>query len=111
MQDFFQWFEAQVDKSRPWLILGKGPSFSKRSEFDVRQYYTLSLNHAVREQAVTVAHMIDYDVVDACGESLLTNAEYLVLPWIPHINNRPGRQNLEELAHNHSKKSCISCGS
>jgi len=102
MQDFFQWFEAQVDKKRPWLILGKGPSFSKRNEFDVRQYYTLSLNHAVREQPVTVAHMIDYDVVDDCGESLLTNAEYLVLPWIPHINNRPGRQNLEELAHNHT---------
>jgi hypothetical protein len=102
MLDFFHWFEAKIDKRRPWLILGKGPSFSKRAQFDLSGYYTLSLNHAVREQPVTVAHMIDYDVVDACGEAILNNAQTLVLPWIPHVNNRPGRQNLEELAHNHS---------
>jgi len=98
VQSFFEWFEAKVDKSRPWLVLGKGPSFSKREQFDLGQYYTLSLNHAVRELSVTVAHMIDYDVVTACGETILTNTQYLVLPWIPHVNNRPGRQNLEELA-------------
>ena len=92
MLDFFHWFEAKIDKRRPWLILGKGPSFSKRAQFDLSGYYTLSLNHAVREQPVTVAHMIDYDVVDACGEAILNNAQTLVLPWIPHINNRPGRQ-------------------
>jgi len=98
MRDFFAWFEAEVDKRRPWLVLGKGPSFSKRGQFDLGQYYTLSLNHAVRELPVTVAHMIDYDVVAACGEAILTKAKYLVLPWIPHVNNRPGWRNLEELA-------------
>lgn len=61
----------------------------------------MSLNHVVREQAVIVAHMIDYDVVDACGESILNNAQFLVLPWVPHINNRPGRHNLAELAQIH----------
>jgi hypothetical protein len=98
MQDFFVWFETEVDKTRRWLILGKGPSFSKRAQFDFSQYYTLSLNHAVRELPVTVAHMIDYDVVGTCGEAILANAKYLVLPWIPHVSNRPGRLNLEELA-------------
>jgi len=97
MQSFFDWFET-IDKSRLWLILGKGPSFSRRKEFDLSPYYTLSLNHVVREQPVTVAHMIDFDVVDACGETILTNTQYLVLPWFPHVNNRSGRRNLEELA-------------
>jgi hypothetical protein len=99
MQSFFEWFEkSDVNKSRPWLILGKGPSFSKRREFDLSPYHTLSLNHAVREQVVTVAHMIDLDVVDTCGETIFTNTEYLVLPWFPHVNNLPGRRSLEELA-------------
>jgi Glycosyl transferase family 8 len=102
MQSFFEWFDAKgIDPNQPWLILGKGPSFAKRNERDLRPYYTMSLNHVVREQAVIVAHMIDYDVVDACGESILNNAQFLVLPWVPHINNRPGRHNLAELAQIH----------
>lgn len=98
MQSFFEWFQNKIDKTQPWLILGKGPSFSKRTEFDLSRYHTLSLNHAVREQPVTVAHMIDYDVVDLCGETVLNKARFLVLPWIPHIKNYPGRQNLRDLA-------------
>jgi len=102
MQSFFEWFVAKgMDPNRPWLILGKGPSFTKRKEHDLTPYHTMSLNHVVLEQAVTVAHMIDYDVVDGCGESILNNAQFLVLPWVPHINNRPGRHNLEELAQIH----------
>lgn len=97
MRDLFEWFEAEIDKTRPWLILGKGPSFSKRTQFDLSQYYTLSLNHAVREQSVTVAHMIDYDVIEACEDAIINNAEFLVLPWIPHVDNSPGKHNLGEL--------------
>jgi len=35
MLGFFEWFEAEIDKTRPWLILGKGPSFSNRAQFDL----------------------------------------------------------------------------
>src|SRR3970040_2953603 len=97
MQDFFTWFKSEIDKTRQWLILGKGPSFARRTQFDLKHYYTLSVNHAVRELPVTVAHMIDYDVVDACSEAIVRNAKYLVLPWIPHVRNRPGRHSLEKL--------------
>ena len=99
MHNFFEWFRnGSIDFKQPWLILGKGPTFTKRREFDLSQYRTMSLNHAVREQRVTVAHMIDYDVVAACGETILQNSEVLVLPWFPHFNNRPGRRSLEELS-------------
>jgi hypothetical protein len=65
--------------------------------FDLSHFYTLSLNHAVREQSVTVAHIIDFDVVEPCGESLLANAECVVLPWVPHVNNRAGGKTLLDL--------------
>lgn len=100
MISFFQWFSCQSEsKSRPWLILGKGPSFSKRHLYDLSRFHTLSLNHAVREQPVTVAHIIDFDVVEACGNSLETNAEFVVLPWVPHVNNRAGGKTLVDLIH------------
>ena len=98
MISFFEWFSVQSEaKSRPWLIFGKGPSFSKRHVFDLSHFYTLSLNHAVREQPVTVAHIIDFDVVEACSNSLETNAEFVVLPWVPHVNNRAGGKTLLDL--------------
>lgn len=99
MQSFFEWFhKTSQDRDKPWLILGKGPSFSKRDQFDVGRFHLLSLNHAVREQSVKVAHAIDYDVVEACGEAIDKNAEVLVLPWYPHRQNRPGNETLGELA-------------
>jgi len=98
MQSFLQWFEATgQDTNQPWLILGKGPSFAKRDQFDLKNFQLLSLNHAVREQPVAVAHMIDYDVVEACGESIDRNAGVLVMPWFPHFKNRPGTDSLESL--------------
>lgn len=98
MQSFLEWFEATgQDNSKPWLILGKGPSFAKRNQFDLTGFQILSLNHAVREQPVAVAHMIDYDVVEACGESIAQNAAVLVMPWFPHFQNRPGSDHLETL--------------
>ena len=49
-----------------------------------------------------VAHMIDLDVVTDCGESLFNNAEVVVLPWVPHIKNRPGGRNLGDLTETSS---------
>jgi hypothetical protein len=99
MQSFFEWFpESGLDRSRPWLILGKGPSFSRRTELDLSGFHLLSLNHAVREHPVAVAHIIDADVVEACAEPLLANAKVLVMPWRPHVKSRPGPEDLESLA-------------
>jgi hypothetical protein len=103
MRDFFDWFRSQTPDAarRPWLILGKGPSFDRRRDFDLTQFGLLALNHAVREQAVDVAHAIDLDVIDGCGEALLRNARRLVMPWIPHVKNRPGEADLQQLAARH----------
>lgn len=89
MRSFVDWFHAEADPQRPWLILGKGPSFAKRNAYDVNGFYTLGLNHVVLEQPVTVAHMIDIEVVEHCGEVLLENAAVVVMPWVPHVRIQP----------------------
>ena len=95
MKNFFDWFEeSKIGLEEPWLILGKGPSYASKDQFDTQKFRTLSLNHVVREQAVDVAHVIDYDVLNACGAALEQNAQVLVMPWIPHVQNKPGRKNL-----------------
>jgi hypothetical protein len=101
LEHFFDWFERQGRPERPWLILGKGPTFALRDRYDLGDYHLLSLNHAVREQPVLLAHMIDQDVVDACGEALLKQAGYVVLPWYPHAENAPGTRSLEHLVPTH----------
>ena len=54
MQSFFEWFDTKgIDPNRPWLILGKGPSFAKRKEHDLSSYHTMSLEHfSARETAL-----------------------------------------------------------
>jgi hypothetical protein len=101
VQHFFDWFRQHEQTDRPWLILGKGPTFALRDRYDLARYRTLSLNHAVREQAVRLAHVIDLDVVDACGEALRRHADYVVLPWYPHVDNGPGGRPLGELVQSH----------
>jgi hypothetical protein len=100
MQDVFQVLQSDIYKDKPWLILGKGPSFNKRSEYNLSKYYTIGLNHVCREQRVTFAHIIDFDVADTCCEAIDSNAQFLVMPWIPHIKLRPRSQNLRELIQN-----------
>jgi hypothetical protein len=98
VQSFFDWFSQNIGASKPWLILGKGPTFSLRTSADLSAYHLLSLNHAVREQPVLVAHVIDIDVIQACGDALERNARVLVMPWYPHTQNFAGQRTLDELA-------------
>jgi len=92
---FFDWIRDESLTEQPWLMLGKGPSFGLLSQHDVAQYQILSLNHVVRERPVTVAHIIDLDVVTACANAILDNARVLVVPWFPHVDNRVGDKSLE----------------
>jgi hypothetical protein len=101
VEHFFDWFGRQPQHDRPWLILGKGPSFAGRSRYDLTGFHLLSLNHAVREQSVALAHMIDLDVVDACGEALVEHAGHVVLPWFPHVRNAVGTRPLAQVVPGH----------
>lgn len=98
MMEFLAWIGAQPSlRTDPWLVLGKGPTFRLRDRYDLREFRTLSLNHAVREQPVLLAHMIDLEVAEDCADAILENARFLVLPWIPHVRHRPRKHTLERL--------------
>ena len=96
MLELREWIRSATFDSRPWLVLGKGPTFSRRSDFDLSKYQLLSLNHVVRELPVDVAHVIDIDVVEDCASELLHNCQWLVMPRVPHIHQRPGPVRLED---------------
>lgn len=95
MNHFFDWVKTR-SPGRPWLMLGKGPSFEKRSQYDLSAFATLSLNHVVREGPVDIAHMIDIEVIAPCAEAIEKNAGVLVMPWIPHTGNLLGQKTLEQ---------------
>jgi hypothetical protein len=96
MLELVSWWRGCGLSPRPWLILGKGPSFARRHEFDLSAYHLLALNDAARELDVTVAHAIDIDVVARCGTDLARRCRWLLMPRRPHVNCRAGGKLLEE---------------
>ena len=76
MIDFFDWYrnnEARL-RGRPWLVVGKGPSYRQVEAIDLSAFNVFALNHAIAGIRADVAHLIDLDVVDACGEQLLAHS-------------------------------------
>ena len=69
---------------KPILLLGKGPTFSERDKFLLPKFFTVTLNHAAREQESDLCSIIDIDVFQTCGEEIYKNSKSLVLPWHPH---------------------------
>jgi hypothetical protein len=94
LTSFFDWFRTLADPRTPWLLLGKGPTFSRLADpglagpdlqGTLHGWRTFGLNHVCREMRVDVAHAIDLDVIDQCGDRLLDHAGVLVMPWHPHV--------------------------
>lgn len=97
-----QWFQNLSERGEPWLLMGKGPSFAARRDYDLSRFNILTLNHVIREQSALVAHMIDFDVFEACADAIERNARYLLMPWVPHINLRPTGKTIQELMDEHA---------
>jgi len=98
MLDFFTWIKTFGGGTDPWLILGKGPTFSKLDQLELSPFRLLSLNDAARQLRVDVAHAIDIQVVDRSGEAIMKNAGVLVMPWHPHVNFDAGELTLKQHA-------------
>jgi len=93
IKPFSDWLKGN---KKPILLLGKGPSFSKRKNLLLSKYTTITLNHAIREQKATIAHLIDFDVFEDCQDSIYANCEILVVPWCPHIKFRGTAKTLND---------------
>ncbi len=91
MKSFHQWVKENPEfLEKPWLLLGKGPSYSSCDQINANAYYTIGLNHVVQDRPVDLAHCIDIEVLEHCSDTLSTNAGYLVMPWVPHVKGKRG---------------------
>jgi len=96
MLDIVGWSRRFDISLRPWLIVGKGPTFRKVRDFNLSRYHVCSLNHVVRELPVTLAHIIDIDVVAECASEIYQNAKFLAMPYRPHVQNYPSSKTLAD---------------
>lgn len=76
--------KIKYDITKPWLILGKGPSFSKIDKIK-NQYNIFGLNHVADLIKCTITHFIDLDVINF---RIIQNSQNILCPWHPHINNK-----------------------
>jgi hypothetical protein len=90
MLELKNWIAKRHFDDKPWLVLGKGPTFSKRGDFDLKSFNKIALNHVVREEKVEVAHIIDIDVADDCRQHLRANCDWLIIPWVPNVKHFRG---------------------
>jgi hypothetical protein len=96
MIELTAWIRSTRFPDKPWLVLGKGPSYGRRADFDLTQFNTLSLNHVVADMKVDVAHVIDVDVIEACADRIEANCDWLLMPRVPHIQSFPSLRRLED---------------
>lgn len=92
-----EWARAAGAADKPWLILGKGPTFAKFASADTSRYGLLALNHTVREGPCDAVLMMDFDVFDQCADAIAANARHVLMPWWPHVEFRPGGRNLQQM--------------
>lgn len=95
--EFFQWMKDRKLTDKPWLILGKGPSFDKHALLPrlSEEFHTVGLNHVCRQRTVFLSHMIDSQVFKEI-KHLEDRTEFLILPWTPHVDFKPTTKTLED---------------
>ena len=84
MLELGEWIGSRRVDDRPWLMLGKGPTFGRRDEFSLDDFNLIGLNNVAGEMRVDVAHIVDVDVVGSIADRLSENCGVLLLSLI-HI--------------------------
>jgi len=91
MQSFF---DLRLPKIKPWLIIGKGPSYEKLATYDLSRFYLFGLNHISLYHSLDICHVIDLDVLEYVN---FEKHAYIVMPWHPHKNFKVHEKNLSQL--------------
>jgi hypothetical protein len=98
LPDITRWSQEFDLSAKPWVLVGKGPTFDQFKNVDTSRYFVCSLNHVVRETPVTVAHFIDIEPVLHCQEILEQNARFVVMPYHPHDKCKVTAKTLSDFA-------------
>lgn len=87
MRDLLETYKIPNDK--PWLIVGMGPTFSRRDEFDLTKYNVFGINRVVRDIPCELVSIIDYYILALIYDKFMEQGKYLVMPYQPHFGYRP----------------------
>lgn len=100
IQDAMTYVRSLRKSPLPWLVLGKGPSAAKCAQLDLSCYSVFALNNAWRIHPETkIVHFSDLEAFATEGDDLCRDSDITVcMPWFPHVNCKPTRHNLVELA-------------
>ncbi|MEX1098306.1 MAG: hypothetical protein WED34_19835 [Planctomycetales bacterium] len=117
-RNVFDVAEREGWAGRAWLVVGKGPSFAALAQAAATRTLpasgsldapVLALNHAVAalppvvgDSPRLVAHCVDLEVLDECGEAVAARADYLLMPWMPNRDHRRGSETLADLCRGHA---------
>lgn len=71
----------QLKSDKPWLIVGKGPTYDKIHQLNLSDYYVFGLNHVCNFTKCHIGHCIDIDVV---SYEFVSGCEAVIMPWHPH---------------------------
>ena len=109
MKSFLNDIELGTDK--PWLLVGKGPSFDKIGQVNLDNYYVFGLNEVCRVIKCDIGHFID---VECVSRNFIDNSTILVSPVRPHINFRVSNRYLTTyyltpFTNAHTKLYCYNC--
>lgn len=91
--NFFEWFK-DFKSDKPWLIVGKGPSFDRLPEVDLIQYNVIGLNHVIYKIDCLLGSIIDIDVINKSEDKV--RCLHIVTPWYPHINFKPTKKSIAD---------------
>lgn len=94
LASFFDWYRSHIF-IKPWLVVGKGPTFDLIHRVNLDDYHVLGLNHVMYRIPCLLGHAIDYDVFKSPADRLL--CQHIVTPWEPHINFVPGGASVPNL--------------
>ena len=84
MIELTAWWREICGVERKWLLLGKGPSFERRSDYDLTPFTTIAINHVVREMPVFAVSAVNFDVVTDCADAIYCSSKFLLMPRYPH---------------------------
>jgi hypothetical protein len=97
------WAQQNDVSATPWLILGKGPTFRKFRPEMGETNSILALNHVARSVKCDIALMMDFDVFEACGEDISNNAQFVFMPWRPHVRFKPTSKTLDQFVRENER--------
>lgn len=97
MRPVTNYFRGKAGNEPTWVLAGKGPTFARRKDCHLDLGPVLGLNHVCLHWACALAHFTDLDAYMDCARHLRDQPTAVVLPFHPHVDNRPGRKSLTTL--------------